>query len=291
MDKITKRGIHRRLPIVLTDNLTRRFWKSVEVLAEDKCWEWQASCRNGYGAIKHRNKVISCHRLSYVIHFGEPLDGHVVRHTCDNRICCNPGHLISGTPGDNVADAVERGRHRVPKGEDVYSSLFADEFIKAVWEIRRLTGWGHRKVEAVCGLKRDALKTVFCRGSYRHCVPAWAQGDLRKIMNKVREDRRIIMSYEASEMKVTPIDDIVQMVELRKYEASTDRGDKPESEYVFTGEMCQRIDPVLEGDELSMIREHGRALLETEHEDVFIEVTPMHFAMDGTLVVECEVNW
>lgn len=34
----------------------------------------------------------------------------VTRHACDNRICCNPEHLIPGSTADNAADAVARGR-------------------------------------------------------------------------------------------------------------------------------------------------------------------------------------
>lgn len=34
----------------------------------------------------------------------------VVRHTCDNRRCINPTHLVAGTQVDNMADMVGRGR-------------------------------------------------------------------------------------------------------------------------------------------------------------------------------------
>lgn len=35
----------------------------------------------------------------------------VVRHSCDNRKCINPEHLIAGTVSDNIQDMIERKRH------------------------------------------------------------------------------------------------------------------------------------------------------------------------------------
>lgn len=42
---------------------------------------------------------------------GEIPDGLLIRHTCDNRICINPAHLLIGTVADNMKDCIERGRH------------------------------------------------------------------------------------------------------------------------------------------------------------------------------------
>jgi hypothetical protein len=39
------------------------------------------------------------------------LPGEVARHTCDNKACINPEHIIVGTQGDNMRDAFERGLH------------------------------------------------------------------------------------------------------------------------------------------------------------------------------------
>jgi len=55
-------------------------------------------------------------RYIYMKNFGEIPEGKVIRHTCDNRACINPEHLLLGTQKDNVRDCVIRGR--TAKGEN-----------------------------------------------------------------------------------------------------------------------------------------------------------------------------
>jgi hypothetical protein len=37
-------------------------------------------------------------------------------HSCDNRPCCNPGHLFEGTQRDNIADMITKGRGGLQAG-------------------------------------------------------------------------------------------------------------------------------------------------------------------------------
>lgn len=77
-----------------------------------ECWEW-TGCRfsTGYGCLTAGGKNIGAHRIAWVMHNGMEIpDGLLVRHSCDNRACCNPYHLSIGTVQDNSDDMVHRRR-------------------------------------------------------------------------------------------------------------------------------------------------------------------------------------
>ena len=60
------------------------------------------------------------HRVVYCLQHDVPLrsiHGNIVRHTCDNRRCINPKHLVLGTHKDNSQDMVQRGRQVKHCGE------------------------------------------------------------------------------------------------------------------------------------------------------------------------------
>lgn len=75
------------------------------------CW----NCINrplakGYPYISRRSERTKVHRYIYQELFGVLPRDVLVRHTCDNRRCINPEHLIPGSQKDNARDAVERDR-------------------------------------------------------------------------------------------------------------------------------------------------------------------------------------
>jgi hypothetical protein len=71
------------------------------------CWLWtRAKNAKGYG-IFYGGLV---HRAAYSRFVGPIPDGQYVLHKCDNRACCNPAHLYTGTQKDNMRDMYERGR-------------------------------------------------------------------------------------------------------------------------------------------------------------------------------------
>jgi uncharacterized protein YueI len=76
------------------------------------CWECTSHKpgSDGYCTLIFKRKHYKIHRLFYEKHKEKISDGLIIRHTCDNRRCINPDHLISGTHADNVKDRVDRHR-------------------------------------------------------------------------------------------------------------------------------------------------------------------------------------
>ncbi|MGW9268361.1 HNH endonuclease [Microbacterium sp. NPDC055599] len=115
-----------------------RFYRYVDKGSEQECWPWLGTVKkNGYGQFWFNGKPDRAHRVSYELTNGEIPEGMLIRHTCDNKRCVNPAHLITGTARDNARDAVERGLY--PRGETQGRSKLT---LEQVNEIRR--NWRER---------------------------------------------------------------------------------------------------------------------------------------------------
>jgi hypothetical protein len=80
----------------------------------DDCIEWGKARNNcGYGLRWYKGKVWKAHRAALDELGTLDPEKHVL-HTCDNRACVNPNHLVQGSHQDNMADMRAKGRTWYP---------------------------------------------------------------------------------------------------------------------------------------------------------------------------------
>lgn len=94
----------------VADIRSELFWRHVLKQSPNECWLWDGATRNGYGAFGVKGATQYAHRIAYILSRGDIPEGMLLRHSCDNRRCCNPAHLEPGTDWDNAKDAKQRGR-------------------------------------------------------------------------------------------------------------------------------------------------------------------------------------
>lgn len=106
-------------PIGVADAI--RFAKYVDQSGgPDACWPWTASGVDGYGYFRLGKRKVRAHRVAWVMWSGEPEpgpeldldhtchDATVCRGRCPHRRCCNPRHLRTATPRQNIANSNAR---------------------------------------------------------------------------------------------------------------------------------------------------------------------------------------
>lgn len=97
---------------------TRMYRAPVADRLRSKLVETEAGClefigwtdARGYGRFKVAGKMVKPHRVAYELWVGPIPDGLFVCHHCDNPPCCNPEHLFTGGPIENMQDMWAKGR-------------------------------------------------------------------------------------------------------------------------------------------------------------------------------------
>jgi len=152
------------------------------------CWTWkgaQACVKRGggvpRGVVNFNNKRCYVYRLVFEMKTGETIAPRaLIRHTCDNPICCNPAHLLSGTDRDNALDAARRGR---------LNHTIADEQVQEILDMaEKMPGARYidiKRALADKSIKYWTVKNVLARGDHVERV------EYRKTLRELELDRLV----------------------------------------------------------------------------------------------------
>ena len=155
-------------------------FKQVDMKGGDttQCWPWLGFKRtdprgNERGIFSVEGKKLYAHRVVWECYNGRPLEHkEVIRHTCDNTICCNPHHLLVGVQKDNVRDMLERERVGEKKEVIIKVMHLLETGISAA-EVSRFM-----RAKFDIDIEESVVRKIRGRRLYRHID--WPWGDARE---------------------------------------------------------------------------------------------------------------
>lgn len=145
----------------------RRFLLQVEEDVGTWCWDWTGGVfsKNGRAKMLLGGNLLAS-RVAYVLYKGST-NGLFVCHTCDNILCVNPEHLFLGTPAENSADMVRKGRSLDQTGSlNHFAKLNETSVAEIKAELR--AGRSQRRIAEERGVVFQAINVIAMGKTWRH---------------------------------------------------------------------------------------------------------------------------
>lgn len=155
------------------NSLNHVFTKIDMSAGPDACWPWQGGTggvsrkmRTGGAAatskerpyFHYHGRKLTATRVVYELVNGVTLSHlDVIRHKCDNSLCCNPAHMEVGTHFDNMQDMVERDRHGLPH-----------HVVRRIRVLLARGGKTHREIADLYGVDRSIVTRIANNQAHTH---------------------------------------------------------------------------------------------------------------------------
>lgn len=149
-----------------------RFWEKVDKdgpvhpVLLTRCWLWTGVMACGYGKLRIGTKIISAHRVAWLLSTGEWSTLNVL-HNCDVPHCVRFDHLREGTQKENIQEAVRKGRF---SGEHHGGVKLTNE---DVLDIRRKAATGdysQAHLAKFFGISQGRLSLIVNGKAWRHLL-------------------------------------------------------------------------------------------------------------------------
>lgn len=107
------------------------------------------------------------HRVAWELTNGPIPKGLCVLHRCDNPPCTNPSHLFLGTPADNTADKMAKGRHRSAEMGEVGGSKLSEMKVACIRFLAARTTLPVVTIGMLFGVSHTAIQYVVAKRTWR----------------------------------------------------------------------------------------------------------------------------
>ena len=132
------------------------------------CWNWTGfKSRDGYGIVHTGNKLLKAHRVAYCEANHTTLaeiKNVVIRHSCDNRQCLNPAHLLPGSSADNTQDRHKRNRDA--KGSTNGNSKLTESQVQIIRT--QYENYGKKVLAAQYGVSVSLISQIVRKDIWKH---------------------------------------------------------------------------------------------------------------------------
>lgn len=123
------------------------------------CWPWKGNiASHGRPYFYSNGRKLIAYRVVYELTTGVTLEKNtgVIRHSCDNPVCCNPKHLTLGSHQENMDDMKQRERHGLPH--------HVVKAIKRLLAAKRT----QEEIAELYGISRELVSAISVGRVYKH---------------------------------------------------------------------------------------------------------------------------
>lgn len=148
----------------LTPRQFKNFWSKVDIKGPDECWNWTGSRDKkwNYGQFRVYPSTYKAHRIAWSLEHGSPPPDQLLRHGCNNTLCCNPRHMLLGDDKSNKLDSIISGTAKMPNGG--YSLL--PETVNQIRDLAKSKS--HAAIAREMGLSQPFITRIINRQRYAY---------------------------------------------------------------------------------------------------------------------------